>query len=150
MISFNNPWKFSHPTRFPTENYFIRNSYVVAPFWSDNDIRKEGTVRYISIAEGGSAQGDALISQTSSFLAVRRNMDKEDLFIGIQIWMLVAQWDQVHPHPHGADDHEGISESFLEKVNSVFRTLCSYIYMYIHIIYTYIHIWKPNPFCLYM
>ncbi len=32
--------------------------------------------------------------------------------------MLVAQWDKVHPHPHGSDDHEGIDQEYLEKVDS--------------------------------
>ena len=31
-------------------------------------------------------------------------------------WMLVAQWDHVHPDPHGADDHMGIPEALLERV----------------------------------
>ena len=31
-------------------------------------------------------------------------------------WVLVAQWDEVHPHPHGSDNHEGIDEEYLSKV----------------------------------
>ena len=31
-------------------------------------------------------------------------------------WMIVAQWDRVHPDPHGADSHEGVSEEYLSKV----------------------------------
>ena len=33
-------------------------------------------------------------------------------------WMIVAQWDKVHPHPHGgpADEREGISEEYLSRV----------------------------------
>ena len=31
-------------------------------------------------------------------------------------WMLVAQWDRVHPDPHGANSHEGVSEDYLSKV----------------------------------
>ncbi len=27
-------------------------------------------------------------------------------------WMLVAQWDGVHPHPHGADDKEGLDQNY--------------------------------------
>ena len=30
--------------------------------------------------------------------------------------MLVAQWDRVHPHPHGSDNHEGIDEEYLNRV----------------------------------
>ena len=35
-------------------------------------------------------------------------------------WMLVAQWDRVHPFPHGAPDTTGISDeynAFLESVS---------------------------------
>ena len=31
-------------------------------------------------------------------------------------WMLVAQWDGVHPYPHGSDNYEGIDEEYLSKV----------------------------------
>ena len=31
-------------------------------------------------------------------------------------WVLVAQWDGVHPHPHGANNHEGIDMEYLEQV----------------------------------
>ena len=31
-------------------------------------------------------------------------------------WMIVAQWDKVHPYPHGTDSHDGISEEYLSKV----------------------------------
>lgn len=30
-------------------------------------------------------------------------------------WVLVAQWEGVHPHPHGAGHHEGMEE-YLSKV----------------------------------
>ncbi len=33
-------------------------------------------------------------------------------------WMLVAQWDGVHPYPHGSESHEGISEEYLNRVCS--------------------------------
>ena len=31
-------------------------------------------------------------------------------------WLLVAQWDGVHPHPHGADDREGVDKEYLNRV----------------------------------
>ena len=34
-------------------------------------------------------------------------------------WVLVGQWEEVHPHPHGADDQEGIDDDDLDKVKTV-------------------------------
>ena len=83
--------------------------------WSDNDIRKEGTVRYVAIMEGESARGDEMLRVASDFVQGQRQGNDE--FRGT--WMLVAQWDRVHPDPHGADDHMGIPEALLERVGSV-------------------------------
>ena len=89
---------------------------MVAAFWSDNDIRKEGTVRYVAIEKGDSTKGDDMLEEVSAFTQGQRAADDErDEFQGS--WMLVAQWDGVHPYPHGADDHEGISEAFLDLVS---------------------------------
>ena len=118
VISFNTEWKFAHPSRFPTDYFYTRNAYVAAPFWSDNDIRKEGTVRYVAIMEGESARGDEMLRVASSFVqGQRQENDTRSEFNGT--WMLVAQWDHVHPDPHGADDHMGIPEALLERVGSV-------------------------------
>ena len=70
VISFDAEWKFAHPSRFPTDYFYTRNAYVVAPFWSDNDIRKEGTVRYVAIEEGESARGDEMLRVASDFVLV--------------------------------------------------------------------------------
>ena len=32
-------------------------------------------------------------------------------------WVLIGQWDRVHPHPHGSDNHEDIDESYLDRVS---------------------------------
>lgn len=41
-------------------------------------------------------------------------------------WMLIAQWDSVHPYPHGSDDTQGISEQELSQVSSTIHA-CMYI-----------------------
>ena len=43
-------------------------------------------------------------------------------------WVLVAQWDGVHPHPHGAENYEGIDEEFLSKVSTNSLIFKLYIY----------------------
>ena len=114
VISFGKPWKYSHPQLFPTDDYYIQQSFVIAPFWSDNDIRKEGTVRYTVVhPEDNNANGNNVGPFDMAKVIITNNANDAD-FSGT--WMLVVQWDKVHPHPHGADDHEGISEEFLNKV----------------------------------
>ena len=65
-----------------------------------------------------------MLRLTSGFVqGQRQENDTRDEFRGT--WMLVAQWDRVHPDPHGADDHMDIPEALLERVGSV--DLCSII-----------------------
>ena len=103
---------FSHPSQFPTANVHIQNRYVVAPFWSDNDIRKEGTVRYTFVTPKQSNEADTLINEVVSYiLTTMKNIDEFEA-----TWLLLAQWEKVHPNPHGADDTNGIPQSFLDMV----------------------------------
>lgn len=115
VISFDNPWKYSYPDRFPTDFYWTRQGLAVAPFWSDNDIRKEGAVRYASYstAEGDNAQGAMLMRDVNNYIQ-RLQEEGEQMFRGK--WLLVVHWDHVPPSPHGEDDHTGFAESELNKV----------------------------------
>ena len=115
-ISFDREWKFSVPHRFPTNSEVIMQHLVVAPFWSDNDIRNEGVVRYATYTEGGeSVLGAALLTNFTTYI---RSLNKDPDFEGH--WMLVAHWDGVHPSPHGGDTDNGISQAELDKVNVLF------------------------------
>ena len=59
-----------------------------------------------------------MLGVASSFVqGQRQENDTRSEFRGT--WILVAQWDRVHPAPHGADDHMGIPEALLERVGSV-------------------------------
>ena len=118
MISFDKPWKFSYPDRFPPEYFWTREGIIVAPFWSDNDIRKEGAVRYATYCREHqgcvtSPEGDKLLDEVNEFVQ-RFIKEGEPPFTGT--WLLVAHWDHVHPSPHGEDDHNGIPEDELNKV----------------------------------
>ncbi len=46
VVSFGEAWSYSYPSPFPNVPDTAINKIVVAPFWSDNDIRIEGAVRY--------------------------------------------------------------------------------------------------------
>lgn len=117
VISFNTPWRFSHPDQFPTENLYTRNLLVVSPFWSDNDIRKAGAVRYVSFSsteKTTNPEGQKLLDQVNQYVQSQQEGEGEK-FIGH--WLLAVHWDHVHPSPHGAEDHNGIPEVELEKVD---------------------------------
>ena len=112
VISFEKPWKYSYPNRFPTKHYWSRQGQVIAPFWSDNDIRKTGAVHYVAYSL---KNGDETSPGKILLDIVNRNVQKvSDKFTGR--WLLIAHWDHVHPNPHGDDDHRGIPDSELEKV----------------------------------
>ena len=115
VISFDDPFKFPLPEPFPTSHDPITQSFVVAPFWSDNDIRREGAVRYVSYSARENTDPDVsgLFSMLNGFIQQSQSDEEED-FVGD--WLLIAHWDQVHPSPHGQDDHMGISEAFLNLV----------------------------------
>ncbi len=94
---------------------------VIAPFWSDNDIRKAGTIRYATYCNltrtrgcNQHAEGQAILDKVNEFIQQNGNNDN-DFFVGH--WMLIAQWDGVHPFPHGSDDTLGISRDELNRVN---------------------------------
>ena len=105
---------FSHPNRYPTGFTFTQDGDVISPFWADGDIRRNGTVRYVTIERGDRPEGDELLDMMVQFLQMRDEIS----MTYVAKWMLVAQWDQVHPHPHGGTPNQrmGISEEFLELV----------------------------------
>ena len=93
---------------------------MLAPFWSDNDIRRTGSVRYASISFGTTSTGDELITRVNGFFQHQNSDAKEQDFNGQ--WMLVAFWDSVHPYPHGSTGsyYNNYYSSFTQKVNSQF------------------------------
>ena len=129
MISFENPWMYSYPEQFPTRNFDIRNALAVAPFWSDNDIRKDGAVRYAtydSLITNTNSAGRLLLEQVNSYIqTLQEEEEEEERFVGL--WMLIAHWDGVHPSPHGGDDHGGISEEELNRVRKINTSWTVYI-----------------------
>eukprot|EP00731_Ephydatia_muelleri_P037202 Em0418g1a len=89
IISFGAGYTSNNPQLFPTNNAVTRNAYVVAPFWSDNDLRLAGSVTY-QVFTSQLADVNAFISDTTG-----------TIFTGT--WMLVAQWNGAHPFPHGSN-----------------------------------------------
>ena len=113
VFSFESPWRFSHPDRFPGTDFNVGQTHVVAPFWSDADIRKEGTVRYLAITDNSDAAAVEIFNEVAA--RVRDELNPPNGRFN-PTWMLVAQWDKVHPYPHGSSNHDGVSEEYLNKV----------------------------------
>lgn len=85
---------------------------MVAPYWSDNDIRKEGVVRYVAIEKSRSVEGDSMLTNISLHLQQKGYIDFEGSFA------IIAQWDHVHPFPHGSPSGFNITEDELKKVTN--------------------------------
>ena len=92
IISFGAGWTSRLPQLFPTNNNITQYGYVVAPFWSDNDLTLAGNITY-QVEEFSSDQ----LTSASAFITDTTNTN----FSGT--WMLVAQWNDVHPYPHGSN-----------------------------------------------
>ena len=88
----------------------------MSPFWSDADIRRNGTVRYATTSISSRNRREIReLFNINQFVNSRLLDENSDVpFRGT--WMLVAHWDKVHPSPHGAEDHLGIPEEELDKV----------------------------------
>ena len=105
VISFDKPWMYSYPHQFPTHYFYTREAKAIAPFWSDNDIRREGNVRYASYCVETATRcsrtfplGKQIMNLTNLFIQSNQGANEEQ-FVGT--WLLIAQWDHVPPSTHG-------------------------------------------------
>ena len=91
---------------------------MVAPYWSDIDIRLQGRI-YYRLIEAGRTTEDldmTLLNFVSGFIAARQSNSAANFSATT---MLVAQWRDVPPYPNGAGDIEGLSQSEAEFINQV-------------------------------
>ena len=95
MISFSRPFYYSYPSPFPGY-YYLRRFYVVAPYWADHDIRRDGEVYYEALVKGESSD-DRVLNRVNHYITL--NADPE--FVGT--FMILAEWQNVHPYPYGSD-----------------------------------------------
>ena len=104
-ISFRTAYTHFNAELFPTTNTDIYWDFVVAPFWSDVDLRISGSASWEVHTTG---QSQSLIDDVSSF--INDNYDGAVDFSGS--WMVITYWENVHPWPHGF----GISNAYTESV----------------------------------
>ena len=80
---------------FPGQSGDVYYSYVVSPYWSNIDTRLAGQVQYEIFRAGDSEDADFRFRFTNGAINGEVNPD----FTGN--WMLVVNWENVHPYPHG-------------------------------------------------
>ena len=119
VISFGSPFLFHRPSLFPTNIETIRHRFVVAPFWADVDSRRSGLIRYQVL--DATKHSNATINEVSSYISQTVN----ESFSGL--WMLVAEWQNVHPYPHGT-----VESAYTNKVSG-FEYLIMGIPVVIHV-----------------
>ena len=94
MVSFSEPIYSVITISFPVG---APGAYVVAPYWDDVDLRHAGTVSYeIHSMRGNNPGSNQLLDEVSGFVENSTGQS----FQGS--WMLVAEWKEVHPWPHGS------------------------------------------------
>ena len=70
-------------------------------------------MRYAPIEKGQSNAGDVIFNNATAH-AREFILAENDTYV--PTWMLVAQWENVHPFPHGADSTEGLDQLYLDQV----------------------------------
>lgn len=103
------------PQPFPGTTSNVRDAHVIAPYWSDNDLRKEGNVTYEVFEFNTDTNG--VLSTVNNF--IMEEFGNNTNFVGV--YMILVEWNTVHPFPHGAenpDDHSSATQSFLDKVQN--------------------------------
>ena len=95
VFSFEEEFPHYSPSVFPT-NAATYNSYVIAPYWVDNDARLNGQVSWEMYETGESSATDDVIDRVNTFINMNTN---ETGFIGN--FMFVGFWEEMHPYPAG-------------------------------------------------
>ena len=117
FLSFRQGYLFNQPRLFPSTLDVVRNALMVAPYWSNVDIRQQGRVYYRLIEPGRTTENVdmTLLNFVSGFIAARRN----DIAANFSATtMLVAQWRDVPPFIN-VDVVDGLSASEADFINQV-------------------------------
>ena len=86
----------------------------------DNDIRKSGEVYYETFEKGKSKTDDVVLDEVNRYI----RLNTENYFTGT--FMILAEWQNVHPHPHGSCDFYDIIKS-----HPTTRTFINQVYIHI-------------------
>ena len=111
IISFDRPFAEDSSVNFPSMDGNVHFSYLVAPYWSDIDTRRSGTVHYEYYNRGNSTASDQQLDMVRDFIRKERDPSFEGE------WMLLAAWENVHPYPHGESADLPRENPYLESVS---------------------------------
>ena len=92
IISFGKTFQHFSPELLPGSFAAIFYAYVVAPFWADADLRRQGNITWEIHSLGGSEAGDAYLDQVSVFLENREGVN----FDGN--WMMILDFEEIPPY----------------------------------------------------
>jgi len=91
---------------------------LLAPYWSNNDIRNTGEVIYASFQYGDTTEGNILLEIYRNY--IRTNYPNATQFQGN--FMILADWNKVHPFPHGSSNLSSVLDynpSIADFINKV-------------------------------
>ncbi|XP_019849593.1 PREDICTED: uncharacterized protein LOC109580630 [Amphimedon queenslandica] len=128
-FSMSGRFNYLYSTLFPSSIHGIRDSVVFAPMWNFYDIRREGSVSYQTFSSNNPLANDAFTG-VNNFIRASKNITS---YKGI--WMLVMEWKDVHPYPHGSYYYY-YYDQILERHNT-FQAILTTDGSDTHIIYTY-------------
>ena len=95
----------------------MRLAHVIAPYWSDNDIRREGNVSYeVFEFQNTGTYGDEVLTIVNNY--IMEEYGNSTNFVGV--YMILAEWNAVHPWPHGSTASLSSSvASFVDQVHKL-------------------------------
>ena len=98
IVSFGSPFMNFEAYLFPhTNGSNIYDSYIVAPYWTDNDARRNGRVTWeIYSTSDGLVKSTEIIRRVRHFIRLNTNNRG---FNGN--FVFVANWSEMHPYPAG-------------------------------------------------
>ena len=110
---------------------------MVAPYWTDNDIRREGNVSYeVFQLQATGPYGDYLLNYVSSYI---RECNMSSDFKGSL--MILAEWEEVHPYPHGSSSASD-DDPFLVQVH--YYRICIFIILDLCHKYIFYDLFRPT------
>ena len=122
VISFGRPFHLWHPREFPSNDPLVNSANILAPYWSDNDIRNSGEVFYGAFQYEDSAEGDNFLVTFSSLISIF--YPNASNFRGN--FIIIAEWNEVHPFPHGSSNLTNILSNN-PSISDVIEMVCMHI-----------------------
>ena len=110
IISFEKPIKCGENAPFPTNWTSVEKSFIAAPYWSDSDIRSTGSVCY---EVHDDVDSSPLLRTVSDIIHKLTGTSYNGY------WLMVAEWRNVHPFPHGATFLGQLNSNIQEFANKV-------------------------------